>query len=220
MTGRIRHAVLVAGLALVGAGLAACGGSDHAAKTPAGANDQVASAKPADAAAGKASPAGSSQRKQTGSSSAKQTASKKAEPTRKRDVASAKAQQRQAARSPQQAGSAHSICGLVSPAEAATILGKAVRAPVVAKQGPTCLYRTREGDVTTVSVQAAPLRELAAHMRNQHDVAVASRAGVCGTLGQPMLYLPVGGRSVLAVTGKCEVARQFASHALPRLIKP
>ena len=95
-----------------------------------------------------------------------------------------------------------------------------MRAPVVAKQGPTCIYRTREGDLTTVSVQAAPLRELAAHMRNQRDVAVASRAGVCGTLGQPMLYLPVGGRQVLAVTGKCDVARQFASHALPRLTKP
>jgi hypothetical protein len=213
MTGRIRHAVLVAGLALVGAGLAACGGSDHAAKTPAGAQDSVPSAKPSV----KASPAGSAQAKHSGS---KQTAAMKAEPSRKRDIASAKAQQRQAAKSPQQAGSAHTICGLVSPAEAASILGKAVRAPVVAKQGPTCIYRTREGDLTTVSVQAAPLRELAAHMRDQRDVAVSSRAGVCGTLGQPMLYLPLGGRQVLAVTGKCDVARQFASHALPRLTKP
>jgi hypothetical protein len=213
MSGRIRHAVLVAGLALVGAGLAACGGSDHAAKTPAGPQDSVASAKPAV----KASPAGSPKAKHSGST---QAAAKKPEPSRKRDIASAKAQQRQAARSAQQAGSAHSICGLVSPAEAASILGKAVRAPVVAKQGPTCIYRTREGDLTTVSVQAAPLRELAAHMRDQRDVAVASRAGVCGTLGQPMLYLPLGGRQVLAVTGKCEVARQFASHALPRLTKP
>jgi hypothetical protein len=213
MTGRIRHAVLVAGLALVGAGLAACGGSDHAAKTPAGAQDSVPSAKPSV----KASPAGSARAKHTGS---KQAAATKPEPSRKRDIASAKAQQRQAAKSPQQAGSAHTICGLVSPAEAASILGKAVRAPVVAKQGPTCIYRTREGDLTTVSVQAAPLRELAAHMRDQRDVAVSSRAGVCGTLGQPMLYLPLGGRQVLAVTGKCDVARQFASHALPRLTKP
>ncbi len=213
MSSRIHHAVLVAGLALVGAGLAACGGSDHAAKTPAGAQDQVASASPAV----KAAPAASAQAKHNAS---KQAAGKKPEPSRKRDIASAKAQQRQAARSPQQGGSTGSICGLVSPAEAASILGKAVRAPVVAKQGPTCIYRTREGDLTTVSVQAAPLRELAAHMRNQRDVAVASRAGVCGTLGQPMLYLPVGGRQVLAVTGKCDVARQFASHALPRLTKP
>jgi hypothetical protein len=219
MPARFRHGLLVAGLALVGAGLAACGSSDPAGKTP-GAQSQVAPAKPAERAAGKAGPAGSSQRKQAAGSSAKQAAPKQAapaEPSRKRDIASAKAQHQKAATT---GGTLSSVCGLVSPAEAATILGKAVRAPVVAKQGPTCLYRTRAGDLTTVSVQSAPLRELAAHMRNQHDVAVASRAGVCGTLGQPVLYLPVGGRKVLAVTGKCDVARQFASHALPRLITP
>jgi hypothetical protein len=210
---RIQRAVLIAGLALVGAGLAACGGSDPAVKTPAAAHDQAASDKPTV----KAAPAGSPQAKQAAS---KQKAATKPEPSRKRDIASAKAQLQKASTSPQQGGSPRSICGLVSPAEASAILGKAVRAPVVAKQGPTCIYRTRGGDLTTVSVQAAPLRELASHMRNQRDVAVASRAGVCGTLGQPMLYLPVGGRQVLAVTGKCEVARQFASHALPRLTKP
>ena len=117
------------------------------------------------------------------------------------------------------AGPARSVCRLVSTSEAATILGTAVQAPVVAKQGPTCLYRTREGDLTTVSVQAAALGKLTANMRKQRDVVVGSRSGVCGTLGQPTLYVPVSGRRVLAVTGECAVARRFAGRALPRVTR-
>jgi hypothetical protein len=223
MPARIRRAVLLVGLAVAGAALASCGGDrDSTGSAASGGSKPRGSAQ---APAAVASSAGTSRRKQSsrssGSSVKHETARKPAEPSRAIDRKAAKQQRMQDLDAPKQLDKAtaqlQSVCRLVSTSEAATILGTAVQTPVVAKQGPTCLYRTRAGDLTTVSVQAAALREFTAHMRKQRDVAVGTRSGVCGTLGQPMLYLPVGGRRVLAVTGKCEVARQFASHALPRL---
>jgi hypothetical protein len=109
-------------------------------------------------------------------------------------------------------------CSLVTRAEAAAIVGNPVTAPVEAPQGPTCIYRSRNGrDFVTLAVQAADFRALTKPMRKPQHVAVSSRTAVCGVLGQPILYVPAGPRQVLTVTGPCDVAQRFAAKAVPRI---
>jgi hypothetical protein len=109
-------------------------------------------------------------------------------------------------------------CNLVRRSEAAAILGVAVRPLIEAPQGPTCIYRTTKGsDFITVSVQKAALSKLRKQVRNVQQVAVADRHSLCGTVGRPLLYVPVASGRVLVVTAPCKVARQFASAAVPRI---
>jgi hypothetical protein len=109
-------------------------------------------------------------------------------------------------------------CNLVRRSEAAAILGVAVRPLVEAPQGPTCIYRSAKGrGFITVSVQKAALSKLRKQLRHAKPVAVAQRDSVCGTVGRPLLYVPVSSARVLVVTAPCQVAKQFASAAVPRI---
>lgn len=110
-------------------------------------------------------------------------------------------------------------CRLVTRAEAARILG-AVRAPVTAPQGPTCIYRSVSGRrFVTLAVQRRSFRKLTAHLRHKRRVRVRGASGTayCVTAGSPTLYVPVSGGRVLTVGGPCAVGRRFALRALPRL---
>lgn len=109
-------------------------------------------------------------------------------------------------------------CNLVTRSQARAILGAAVLQPREAPQGPTCIYRTRAStQFVTLAVQPGEIRQLTRHLRRMQRFEIASRRAYCGTLGQPVLYVALGGRRVLSVSAPCDTARRFASTALSRL---
>jgi hypothetical protein len=112
-------------------------------------------------------------------------------------------------------------CNLVTRAEAATIIQGAVRPLTEAPQGPTCIYRsvrTRHGrQFITVAVQTTPFATVRRHVKQPTAITVGGRSGLCGTWGQPALYVPLSKGRVLSITGHCDVARRFAAKAVPRL---
>ena len=109
-------------------------------------------------------------------------------------------------------------CSLVTKAQAQAILGARLLDPVVAPQGPTCIYRNRSGQsFATVAVQAVNFASLRPRVRRVQRVDVSDRTAYCAMHGQPMLYVPLAPRRVLSVSGRCETAMRFASKAVPRL---
>jgi hypothetical protein len=110
-------------------------------------------------------------------------------------------------------------CNLVTQEQARAIVGAPLEQPLEARQGPTCIYRSRDGEsFITVAVQQLDFGQLKGQIRQRQKVDVGSRAAYCGNYGQPMLYLPLRGGDVLSVAGQCEVARKFAATALPQLL--
>lgn len=109
-------------------------------------------------------------------------------------------------------------CDLVTRAEAAAIAKKAVQVPVEAPQGPTCIFRTDAGSqLATVAVQTVGFRKLRPQIRKRAKVSVSGATAYCGTYGQPMLYVPLAHGRVLSIAATCDIARQFAAKAVPRL---
>jgi hypothetical protein len=110
-------------------------------------------------------------------------------------------------------------CDLVSSARARAIVGAPLGTPVEAPQGPTCIYRTRDGDgFVTVSVQAQRFQRLRRQLRRAERVDVTGRTGYCGKLGQEVLFVPVAEGRVLSIAAPCRIARRFAAAAVPRLV--
>lgn len=110
-------------------------------------------------------------------------------------------------------------CNLVTAAQARAIIGAPIQAPIEAAQGPTCVYRTRDGKgLVTLAVQSIDFKKaVKPHMNLRHRVAVSSHTAYCGTFGQPMLYLPLAQGRVLSVAARCAVAKQFAIKAVRQL---
>jgi hypothetical protein len=109
-------------------------------------------------------------------------------------------------------------CNLVTERQAQAIVGAAMRDPVEAAQGPTCIYRSRDGrSFVTVAVQALRFDAIRPRLRLRRRVAVAGRTAYCGTYGQPMLYLPLPRGRVLSVAAQCPIARRFAARAVRQL---
>jgi hypothetical protein len=109
-------------------------------------------------------------------------------------------------------------CNLVTQKQAAAIVGAPMQDPVEAAQGPTCIYRSRNGrSFVTLAVQALDFDKLKPHLRVPHRVTVGGRTAYCGTYGQPMLYVPLSGGRVLSVAGRCAIAKQFAGRAVRQL---
>jgi hypothetical protein len=110
-------------------------------------------------------------------------------------------------------------CNLVTAAQARAILGSAMLEPIEAAQGPTCIYRSRNGrNFVTVAVQSLEFKKaVEPHLKLRHRLAISNRTAYCGTYGQPMLYLPLSGGRVLAVGAQCAVAKQFAIRAVRQL---
>jgi hypothetical protein len=110
-------------------------------------------------------------------------------------------------------------CNLVSRAQARAILGAPILDPIEADQGPTCVYRSKDGkSFVTLAVQTLDFKKaVKPHMKASHRVAVSDRTGYCGTFGQPMLYVPLSKGRVLSVAAHCTVAKQFAIKAVPHL---
>jgi hypothetical protein len=110
-------------------------------------------------------------------------------------------------------------CNLVTAEQARAIVGAPMLTPTEATQGPTCIYRSRDGkSFVTLSVQSLDFKKkVKPHLKLRHRVAVSSRTAYCGTFGQPMLYLPLSGGRVLAVGAHCAIAKQFALRAVRQL---
>ena len=111
-----------------------------------------------------------------------------------------------------------SPCALVSQPRARDILGAPVQQPVEAPQGPTCIYRTEDGEqFITLAVQSLDFRAQKRLMQNPKQVDVASRSAYCGTLGEPTLHVRLSDTRVLSVGAPCAVAKRFAAAAVKRL---
>ena len=109
-------------------------------------------------------------------------------------------------------------CNLVTRRQAQAILGAPLREPVEAAQGPTCIYRSRDGrNFVTLAVQPLDFGRLKPRLRLPRRVRVGDRTAYCGTYGQPMLYVPLSGGRVLSVAARCAIAREFAVRAVRQL---
>jgi hypothetical protein len=109
-------------------------------------------------------------------------------------------------------------CNLVTVAQARAIVGAPMLDPIEAPQGPTCIYRTRNGkSFVSVAVQASDFKKLKPRLRLRQRVAVANRTAYCGTYGQPMLYVPLSEGRVLSIAAHCAIAKQFADKAVRQL---
>ena len=109
-------------------------------------------------------------------------------------------------------------CNLVTKAQAGAIVGAAQQDPLEAPQGPTCIYRSRDGKrFVALAVQSVAFSKLKRQMHKRQRVAVSDKTAFCGMLGQPILYVPLSGRRVLSVAAPCQVARKFAARAVLRL---
>lgn len=109
-------------------------------------------------------------------------------------------------------------CNLVSQAQARAIVGEPVQVPLEAPQGPTCLYRTQGGDrMVTLAVQSIAFDKLRRQVRRPQRLNISDRPALCGKRGQSVLYVSLTGRRVLSIAAPCDVARRFASAALPRV---
>jgi hypothetical protein len=108
-------------------------------------------------------------------------------------------------------------CLLVSHTEATSILG----GPVVqteAPLGPTCIMKVgAHKQVVTLSVGAVSVKTQVRNMRQLQTATVGGHQTYCGKLGQPQLYLNLGGGKAIAVSAPCTVARALAASALSRL---
>jgi hypothetical protein len=109
-------------------------------------------------------------------------------------------------------------CNLITRKQAQVILGGAVKAPVEAPQGPTCIYRAQDGSsFVTIAVQALELDRARRLLREPSRLDVGGRRGFCGVVGHPTLYLELSKVEVLTVAAPCKVARRFAAQALEQL---
>jgi hypothetical protein len=109
-------------------------------------------------------------------------------------------------------------CNLVSESQARAILGGPIEKPLEAPQGPTCIYRTTAGDrFITMAVQDAGYAALKKQLRKQQPLTIGDRQAVCGTFGNPMLYVQVSTKRVLTISAPCPTARRFAAKAVEQL---
>jgi hypothetical protein len=111
-----------------------------------------------------------------------------------------------------------SPCNLVTPKQAQAILGAPLQDPIEAAQGPTCIYRSKDGrSFVTLAVQSMDFAKVRPRLRLPRRVTVGARTAYCGTYGQPMLYVPLSGGRVLSVAGRCGIAAEFARRAVRQL---
>jgi hypothetical protein len=111
-----------------------------------------------------------------------------------------------------------SPCAFVTKRQAQEIVGSSLLDPVEAPQGPTCIYRPRTGnELIALAIQDTDFRKIRRQIDDLRQVDVSGRAAYCGTYGQPVLYVPLGGGRLLSVNAECDIARGFAVKALSHL---
>jgi hypothetical protein len=109
-------------------------------------------------------------------------------------------------------------CNLVTKAQAGAIVGAPQQDPLEAPQGPTCIYRSKDGKrFVAVAVQPVEFAKVKRQLHKRQPVSVSDKKAFCGVLGQPILYVPLSGSRVLSVAAPCKVAKRFAATAVQRL---
>jgi Protein of unknown function (DUF3558) len=109
-------------------------------------------------------------------------------------------------------------CSLVSREQAQAIVGGSLEKPIEAPQGPTCIFRSSDGErFVTLAVQSRNAEQLQRELRRPKEVEVAERDAFCNDRGQPTLYVPLSKHQVLSVAAPCAMARELAAQALRRL---
>jgi hypothetical protein len=111
-------------------------------------------------------------------------------------------------------------CSLVSRPEAQAIVGGAVAAPVDAPQGPTCIYRRKNGKgLITLAVQATNFSKVQpqSQLRDRISVTVHGHTAYCGLAGTPTMILPLSSGRFLTISAPCQIAASFAAKALGRI---
>lgn len=201
-------------LALAAVALAACGDDPGRSDAPAGSPENPLVAERPEQAGGAAPDAADEATSERGGT----PAGARSEPTAPESTPEAPGYEALVERQRRKPRERFTPCNLVSEREAQAIVGAPMQAPVEARQGPTCIYRTRTGKgFIALAVQATDFASIKKHMRKLRRVAISDRAGYCGAYGQPMLYVPLGSGRVLAVSAECDVAKDFALKALQHL---
>lgn len=110
-------------------------------------------------------------------------------------------------------------CALVSRAQAQSILQAAVRRPVLAPQGPTCIYVSRNSKqrVTLTLRSEFGAARSAAKLADRMRVRIGSRHAYCGVAGTPVLQMQLGPGRLMLVSAPCPIAAAFAGDALSHL---
>jgi hypothetical protein len=111
-------------------------------------------------------------------------------------------------------------CALVSRSEAQAIVKGPVATPVDAPQGPTCLYRRKDGKgLITLAVQATNFSKVQPQstLRDRVSVTVHGHTAYCGLAGVPTLIVPLANGRFLTVSAPCPIAASFAAKALARI---
>jgi len=111
-------------------------------------------------------------------------------------------------------------CALVSRSEAAAIVKGAVAAPIDAPQGPTCIYRRKDGKgLITLAVQNSNFSKVQPQLqlRDRVSVTVHGHTAYCGLAGGPTLIVPLANGRFLTVSAPCPIAAAFAARALARI---
>lgn len=201
----VRSLSLIA-LLLMAALLAACGGQSKPAAVPGSPERPLVAQTPQDAL--------TSGRLNEATPAAKGTAAEGAKPKADAQPGYQKLVERQGSKP----RSRFTPCNLVTKAQAGAIVGAPLQDPLEAPQGPTCIYRSKDGKrFVTLAVQSVPFSKLKHQMHKRQQVAVSNKTAFCGMLGQPILYVPLSGSRVLSVAAPCQVARKFAARAVLRL---
>jgi hypothetical protein len=110
-------------------------------------------------------------------------------------------------------------CTLVTRAEAQAIVGKQLRAPVEAPQGPTCIYRPTGGrSFITLAVESLAFSKVLpqSQLRDRISLTIAGHTAYCGNAGGQQLIVPLSNNRFLTVSAPCPIAAEFAKKALSR----
>jgi len=107
-------------------------------------------------------------------------------------------------------------CSLVTRAEAAAILGGAVKV-VERPLGPTCVF-SGSGRMVTLVLEEQPLKSLVRGAKSSRSVTAAAHHGYCLQYEAPSVVFSAGKGRVLQVTAACQAGVRFAAVALPRLM--
>jgi hypothetical protein len=109
-------------------------------------------------------------------------------------------------------------CGLLTAAEARSILGSAVRPARQAPLGPTCIFASTAGSVlATLSIQTGSIAQVQSRVRNLARATAAGHTTYCGTFGQPTLWVALNATRMLVVAAPCPTAEALATKVLPRI---
>jgi hypothetical protein len=109
-------------------------------------------------------------------------------------------------------------CTLVTRAEAQAIIGASIDAPRVQPLGPTCIYQTAHSSTfITMAVERVNFDQVKPQIQDIVPVSGLGHQAYCGNYGRPTIFVVLDSTRILNVAAPCNVAKQFAAKAMPRV---